>query len=371
MNQLRHTTRRETLYMNAQQMKSAISRFRKADVSAIKDAKLRAKAQKLQAKQAGFTLLELLVVITLLATLATAGLVAYEGIGENAQDTAAAQNLVIAESSIRNYRAIEDEYPNQWDNLVNVDGTLPITTGVQPLLDDTTEDFIGAWTTTLPATFAGTSIFEAVADALEAVGMDEFQTLDPTTTYGANGIPNLSWNESAPDLTAGGADELEFVFTGGALSDVNYGGVSQLGNAVSFSIVPASNGTACTADGATLANDLAGNTVTDSSVLNLINDAIDDDLCTMVIALGFGKDVPGTTLGSRVGISQVPTAATENVNPAEDYARYIALFQVAADDDNSGTIDLTEVFNRARLIGVTDPEGRIVDTALAGANEDA
>jgi type II secretory pathway pseudopilin PulG len=54
--------------------------------------------------------------------LATVALVAYEGIGENATAIAAANNLMVAESSLRNYRAVEDAYPNQYDNLVNVDG---------------------------------------------------------------------------------------------------------------------------------------------------------------------------------------------------------------------------------------------------------
>jgi prepilin-type N-terminal cleavage/methylation domain-containing protein len=363
--------------MNAQQMKQTISLFRKADVSVIKDDKLRAKAKKLQAKQSGFTLLELLVVITLLATLATAGLVAYEGIGENAQDTAAAQNMKIAESSIRNYRAIEDVYPNQWDNLANLDGTNATTSGTRPLLDDTTESFLGQWTTTLPATLAGGTVFEAVADALEAVGLDEFQTLDPATTYNADGIPNLSWNESAPGLTAGGASELEFVYTGTTITDVEFDGTSELGNPVSFSIVPSGGEVAgtpsvCTAGGATISTFYDGTTTTtDNSVMNLINDALDDDVCSLVIAVGFGKDVPGTTIDSRVAISQAPTATTENVNPAQDYARYIALFQVGEDTDQSGAIDATEIFTKARLVGVVDPEGRNVDTALAGANEDA
>ena len=83
---------RETI-MNMKQMKRAVSTFRAADVSIIKDEALRTKAQTLQAKQKGFTLLELLVVITLLATLAVGAMVAYEGIGENAKDVASAITL--------------------------------------------------------------------------------------------------------------------------------------------------------------------------------------------------------------------------------------------------------------------------------------
>ncbi len=52
----------------------------------------------LQNNQKGFTLLELLVVITLLATLSVGALVAYEGIGENASNVAAANNIKVADS---------------------------------------------------------------------------------------------------------------------------------------------------------------------------------------------------------------------------------------------------------------------------------
>lgn len=362
--------------MNIQQIKETIKTFRAADVSVIKDAKLRAKAQKLQAKQGGFTLLELLVVVTLLATLATGALVAYEGIGENAQDTAAAGNILAAESAIRNYRAIEDEYPNQWDNLANRDGSTSTTAGVQPLLDDTTEDFVGQWVTTPASPLAGGTVLEAVAEALEGVGIDELQTLEETVTTPNDAVPNLAWNESSVK-TVGAASELEFVINAaGTITDIQWNEASELGNPIALSIVPSGgDGGGCTADGATISNDIAGNTAADSTALNLVNDALDDDACHLVLALGFGKDVPGTTIDSRVAMSQAPTASTENVNPAEDYARYIALFQVASTDTDgvAGTADaiaVGDVLARPRLIGVVDPEGRILDTALAGANAD-
>ncbi|WP_305908879.1 type II secretion system protein [Methylomarinum sp. Ch1-1] len=367
--------------MNIKQMQSAIKRFRAADVSLIEDQKLRARARKLQAKQGGFTLLELLVVITLLATLSTAALVAYEGIGENAQDTANANNILAAESSIRNYRAVENVYPNQWDNLANLDGTIPGTTGTEPLLADATEAFLGQWVTTPAATLAGGTVLEAVGQALAAVGIDELQTLDPTTTY-TNPIPNLSWNESAPGVTAGGASELEFdVDDDGVLQDILWDETTQLGSPVALSIVPSGGEIAgvastCTADGATISTFYDGTTTaTDNKTLNLINDALGDDDCHLVMAFGFGKDVPGTTIDSRVAIGQAPTAGTENVNPATNYARYIALFQVGEDGSDGSTADgditAAEIFPRARLIGVVDPEGRTLDAAIAGANQGA
>jgi prepilin-type N-terminal cleavage/methylation domain-containing protein len=360
--------------MNRSQMKSAIAKFKSADVSIIKDDALRAKAQKLQAKQKGFTLLELLVVITLLATIATAGLVAYEGIGDNAQATATASHTIAAESSIRSYRAIEGEYPNQWDNLANRDGTLPGTTGVEPLLDDTTEAFFGQLVTTPASPLAGGTVLEAVAESLESVGIDELQTLQETVTTPNGAIPNLAWNESSPK-TAGQASELEFSFnpTTGALADIEWDETSQLGSPVALSIVPSGGNGGCTVDGATISDTFDGTTVANSAALNLINDALGDDDCHLVLALGFGKDVPGTTIDSRVAISQAPTAVSDNVSPATDYARYIALFHLASEEGPAVVgvtpIPAANVLSRPRLIGVVNAEGQILDQAIAAANQ--
>lgn len=356
-------------------MKEALKKFRAADFSGLKDEALRAKAQKLQAKQGGFTLLELLVVITLLATLATAALVAYEGIGENAQDTATANNLISAESSIRNFRAVENRYPNQWDNLANLDGdTTGVVaadgsggTGALELLAPVTKLFFGQLVINSDDT-----IIDEIAGSLNAVGIDEFQTLTAAATFTNAAVPNLSFNESAEGV-APPASELELSGTANATGTFAAYDDTDIATAtgVALSIVPSGAQGTCTVNTIAINTNFAGVTELDSNKLNLINDALGNDDCHLVIAAGFGKDVPGTTLGSRVSIAQAPTAATANVNPATNYARYIALFQVGEDTDGNGNIDATEILPRARLIGVVDPEGHVVDQAIAGANADA
>jgi prepilin-type N-terminal cleavage/methylation domain-containing protein len=359
--------------MNMKQMKSALSRFRAADVSVIKDEAMRAKAQKLQAKEGGFTLLELLVVITLLAVIATAGLVAYEGIGENANATAAANNVIIAESSIRNFRAIEDVYPNQWDNLANLDGEVddgavpPSPVGSMQLLAADTQEVFGQWIVDTADATQG-PVWAAAAASLVSVGITELQTLQDTSTFTNGNVPNLAFNESNPNANVDPADELEWDATGAA----EYGGVADTTFAISILPSDTGDGTTaggCTAGGVSLASSFDGTAYLDSSALNLINDSLDDDGCHLVFALGLGKDVPGTTTGSRVAFSQVPTVGTDDINPANNYSRLIALYHVGSAEEGNTDIEADDIFNTPRLIGLVDAEGRNLDQMLAEANE--
>src|SRR5690606_17875735 len=128
--------------------------------------------------------------------------------------------------------------------------------------------------------------------------------------------------------------------------------------------------TGCALGTAALTTTLSATTVGDSTVLNRINDHLDSDGCHMVVAVGFGKDVPGTTLGSKVAISTAPTYSNGNIiNPSQHYARYIALFHVGSDNDADGAITVAdnEILPKARLLAVVDTEGRNIDQAIAGA----
>jgi prepilin-type N-terminal cleavage/methylation domain-containing protein len=355
--------------MNMKQMKSAISRFRAADVSVIKDEKLRNKAKTLQAKQAGFTLLELLVVITLLATLATAALVAYEGVGENAADASAATAITTMEGALRNYRAIEGEYPEQFDNLANVDGVL--TGGAMDLMSAETQAFFGQLTVPAATVDGADAQFGAISTALLNAGLEELQSVQSATTWAAGYVPNLAMNESYPETTNAPGSEIEFDGTNAEFdeNDITTNGFANF----ALSIVPSNDSTnGC---GVFAANDLTAafdtTTVADNARLNLISDALDSDGCNLVVAVGIGKEVPGATSGSRVAIGQVPTVGTNNINPNENYARAIALFHVGEDDlvngATAGTIEASEIFSQARLIAVVDPEGRTIDQVVAAA----
>lgn len=312
-------------------------------------------------KQQGFTLLELLVVITLLAVLSVGALVAYEGVGENAQATAAANNAVTLDRAIRNYRAVTSEYPDQWDSLVkSSDGTVTAAN-----LANETDAFVVSMDITAPA--ASTANIRA---ALEDAGIEEIQYSDALTPGVA---PNLAHNEGANG--AANAPQREVVDTdGNAANDLQY-----------ISILPM--GASCNVQGGTVGafstalDTTAYTNATAANFQSIINDELGEagegNGCNLIVAVGFGHDAAHSTTDSSVAIAQAPTYTSAKINPANNYARYIGLFLIGSDDDVTGTttgtggvnvVDADEMRDKAKLIAVITPEGKTVDESLLAAN---
>lgn len=310
------------------------------------------KQNKLQKmKQKGFTLLELLVVITLLAVLSLGALVAYEGIGENAQATAAANNTSGADRAIRNYRAVTQNYPDQWDMLVTTAGETP------DFLAPATQATIA--NLALPVSAAAGDFRNLVDTRLLGLGITELQARTvATSTAGVE--PNLQHNEGAVGLVN--------------LTDVVEDDVDAFTN---FSVLPSwSAAGTCTIGGVAMpATAIDGTTAIDSNSglrQNLINDYLGSDECHFVLALGFGHDAAHSTNNSSVAISTAPTYVSKNINPAKNYARYIALFHMGGDNENDGVEDglvtADELFAKPRLLAVVDTEGRAIDQNIAAQN---
>jgi prepilin-type N-terminal cleavage/methylation domain-containing protein len=321
--------------MNINQMKASIAKFRKADLSVIKDEQLRAKGQKLQAKQKGFTLLELLVVIALLAVIATGALIAYENVGDNAQAAAAANSAATIDRAIRTYKAVEGIYPNQWDSLAQRDANSAV-----PFLPEASLAFFGAWDTTTGAS--------DIIDSLVNAGIEEVQTVDGSALP-AGVAPNRAHNEST---NPGVAAEVE-------LED---------GDIPNFiSVVP--NAVCAGFQGYPDAT-FDGTTVTSNTIQNSFADLLEGNECHAVVALGFGGDAAASTALSNVAIAQSPTYGLRgSVDPNTEYARFVGLFAVGVvDDDNDAEF---EYLPSARLLAIIAPDGENIDSlnSLAAAGQ--
>ena len=298
-----------------------------------------------QAKQAGFTLLELLVVITLLAILSVGALVAYEGVGDNAQATAAANNTASADRAIRNYRAVTQNYPNQWDSLVTTAGATPA------FLAPTTQAAFA--NLALPVSAAPGDFRDVLDSRIEGVGIEELQArlVVPAT---ANVEPNLQHNEGALGANA--------------VTDVVEDDFDTFTN---LSILPTFGTAACSVNGVAMGTTkLDGSAIdlTDGQRQNAINDGLEADQCNLVLALGFGHDAAHSTNNSSVAISTAPTYLSKDINPATSYARYVALFHVGADGNADDDITVGELFAKPRLLAVVDTEGKAIDQSIAASN---
>lgn len=108
--------------MNTKKIKNTIAKFKKADLSQVKDADLRSKGEKLQAKQGGFTLLELLVVVAILAIIAGAVISSLDGKEEGAAQATAVHTMATLESGMKVFKTTEKRLlPDELESLICID----------------------------------------------------------------------------------------------------------------------------------------------------------------------------------------------------------------------------------------------------------
>lgn len=310
--------------------------------------------------QKGFTLLELLIVVTIIAILSVGAILAYDGLTENAQTATAANNTATADQSIRNYRAVTGNYPNQWDHLVTDDGLAAVATTVDGL------DFVADETYEFLATVDVSSISGILSEAFEEVGIDELQARTISGTA-AGTEPNLQHSEGA----ASDGSTIEVEIEDGIFPDRLVVIPTAADYTDDSTVNPgfcniAGQPTVAIRDG--LRDDATNGATNAQAFMTVINDNLGEDECHFVVALGFGHDAAHSTVGSNAAIAAAPAFISNKINPATNYARYIALFDMGVDSNEDSNIDGTEVYAKPRLIGIIDPEGKTIDQNVAAAN---
>lgn len=199
--------------MMTSKMKESIAKFMKVDLSQVKDTELRAKGEKLQSKQGGFTLLELLVVVAILAVIAGAVITNMDGQEEGAAQATAVHTMATLENSMNVFNVTERRaLPAGLDSLICSTGVQPnysatvaqVSGGTERLLSD------GGTTSNLQRISGGLS-----SDLFNKLGVARI-TSGAVTALSENGLTTLRYandelcnSSTGNDLftVAGGFDE--------------------------------------------------------------------------------------------------------------------------------------------------------------------
>ena len=301
-------------------------------------AKLRNRAKRLAGNQSGFTLLELLVVVAILAAIAGTAVVALQDTDARASAAAHVAMMDELDKGIREFRVLnKNQYPNNFDSMLQSASTVG-TTG-SALLSvsavDPTDFQIMALSNIVAA--GEVAAGDTVVTRLNDIGINTLRVAYDTT----NGLLD------PPD--DGDCDDY------GALI-LNRGNAVVAGN---IFLSPDANGCggAHTIANATNVLVWTGGTerITGQQVTNDITDPTDftgvDANLPVLMAVGLG---PSSTLFDKTqlgGMTSVPVY--RHVQP-DQYNRFIALFRIGTTDGTNTTANATD---QVLLVAIVDGAG--------------
>lgn len=347
---------------------SVQERFRALDAQAIesiRDRKMRAKALKLKGKQGGFTLLELLVVVAILAIVAGTMLGALGGQEKRAASGAGANSIAAVESLLKGYQA-------SGTVLNDLDALVQESVGTAVPTDLTT----GA--TIAPASVIGSKLS---GDKLTVVSLDQsfINSLRDAGVTKVRALATEAVNENTADACATALvdgvglpcdQEMSKIDIPGRMFDNPTSGKNR-GRGFSVNL-PTTGGAAlpvwksgsvCPATITTAAAEAAIVGGSDNTKLGAKK-------CDVLVALGFGNN-------AIVGASSTPqmnSAPAYGAMLGNQYNRYIALYNVGkglhATSRPTGAVDSTylKASSPAKLQAIVDTRGDFLDEELAEAS---
>lgn len=296
----------------------------------------------LKKNQDGFTLLELIVVIAILAIIAGGLLVSYDGLEAKAAKGQATFDLAAVDKGIRSFKVVGGSYPNELDAMLTDNAGTVACSGTSCTLG------AGQFYTGLHNNLQGTDGSLSTADG--KLGLYTLTAADVTALNNA-GITQVRYIANATN-TVGNIPNRDF--------DDAPRGKGVLTALAAGSVVPVVESEGLGAD-----TTCSGPIFT--SACNRLNDitGLNPAQQHIVVALGVGNnssivsDVSGT---ANAGFAEAPFYTDVAKN---QYGRYIALFHLASDTNDNGTIESGERFTTARFVGVLDPKGDWLDEEYA------
>lgn len=290
----------------------------------------------------GFTLLELLVVLAILAIVGGGLLVAYDNLDDKASEGVAAHTLASLDSAVRSYINVEQGLPNDLDSLIAASypgaGTPVNTTGATHLAILPENILTKKTTTTSPF-----GLSQAQFDALVAAGITSMRYVDSNannlTTGGTLGCPDADGNTSQ---TIGPISDIDIPHRAFEVPRPGSGGAAK-NRGRGFS--------APLAVGSPVLQWEPNRSGGEGGYDNIKLGAGPEDV---IILLGLGND--SSMIGPQAGRAQLPSAPVygKRANKYE-YGRYFLAV-------NLGPANNT--FSKARLQAVLNTHGDFVDEMI-------
>ncbi len=283
---------------------------------------------RLRRRARGFTLLELLVVVAILATVAGGLLVAYDGLDTDAAEAQATFNIAALDKAVRAYKTINKTFPDNLDSLM-VEGADEFTISLPAKL---LGDDVDANGVKIPTTDDGKLAFYTLtadgAAALRGAGITTLRYIGATASNTIDAIPSVP-NRIFDDANRGLGVSGQ-VATGAKVAVIESKDIRTTGPATSERL-----------------RDIAG---------------LPADRQHVVVAFGLGNNSTIVKSDSPGGLSEAPWYTKV---AKDEYGRYLLLFHLASDDDLSGTMDSDEFFSAAKFLGVLDTRGDWLDEEFA------
>ena len=285
----------------------------------------------------GFTLLELLVVVAILAIIGGGLLVAYDQVDDRAAEGAAAHTLAVLDKAVRTYTATERQAPNGLDSLIATDST-----DVQGSPEKVA---------VLPSKLLGTktllvALTQGQLDALIGAGMTDLRFIDTAGNDPANPAPG-----TGATATLGINDADGNAATVGALLDID------IPHRIFETPRPGSNRNRGRGFSHTLAVGdpvLQWNPSRSGGAGNYDNTKLGADKGDVLLIFGLGNDA--SIIGAGRGRTQIPSAPVFGKGRRYEYGRYLLVYNV-------GPLGLE--FETARLQTVLNTHGDFIDEMLA------